>query len=65
MQAAAIILTIIALYAMFYSLCRIAAETEAKADRYRRRVAQARASIPAIWRVSRFPEPEMEVVRGQ
>ncbi len=65
MQFAAIILTVIAVYAAFYSFCKIAADAEAQADRYRRRVLQARASAPPVWRLSIEHVRPWEVAREQ
>lgn len=66
MQAAAIILTFLAVYAAFYSFCKVAADAEREADRYRRRLVQARAAVPAAWRISQVvQEPRLEVVRGR
>lgn len=66
MQAVAIILTVIALYAAMYSFCKVAAEADEQADRYKRRVLQARTTLPDVWRISaRVPAPRFEVVRGR
>lgn len=65
MQAAAIILTLLAVYASFFSFCRVAAEAEAKANRYRRRVTQTRASMPAVWRFSNATGGQREMFHGR
>ncbi|MGZ4786878.1 MAG: hypothetical protein ACXVZX_00050 [Terriglobales bacterium] len=63
MHIAAIILTFLAVYAAFYSFCTVAADAEAHADRYRRRVLQARASTPPVWRLSMERVSPLGVVR--
>ena len=66
MQAAAIIVTLVALYAALYSFCRVAAESEAKANRQRTRVLQMRSSRRPVWRVSGpAPITSIEVGRGR
>ncbi len=66
MQAAAIIVTLIALYATLYSLCWVAAESEAKTDRYRTRTARARNNMPPVWRMRASGNVvRMEVARGR
>ena len=66
MQAAAIILTLIAIYVAFFSFGKLAADAEEKADRYKRRVSQARTTIPAGWRLSGSERAtRLEVVRGR
>ena len=65
MQIAAIIFTFIAVYAGLFSFCVVAAHAEDHADRYKRRVAQARTTLPAVWRISVNPRmTPVEVVRG-
>ena len=63
MHIAAILLTLVTVYAAFYSFCKVAADAEAQADRYRRRVLQARASSPPIWRVRIARPVQLGVVR--
>ena len=66
MQAAAIIVTLLALYVALYSFCKVAAEAEATADRYKRRTSSMRSTIPAVWRISNgFRETSVEVARGR
>jgi len=64
MHILAIILTFIAVYTAFYSFCKVAADAEAHADRYRRRVLQARASSPPVWRLSAERMAHLGVIRG-
>jgi len=66
MQAAAIVLTLIAIYVAFFSFGKLAADAEEQADRYKRRVSQARTTVPAAWRLS-APEgaARLGVVRGR
>jgi hypothetical protein len=42
MQAAAIIVTFLSLYAAFFSFCRVAAQSETRAGRYRTRSSRTR-----------------------
>ena len=66
MQAAAIIVMLIAHYAALYSFCRVAADAEAKASRYRARVLQMRSSMRPVWRMSSpAPITSIEVGRGR
>jgi len=65
MQAAAIVITLIALYAALYSFCRVAAEAEANADRYKRRISGRRGSMPPVWRMKSAKIIQMEVARGR
>jgi len=66
MHAAAIILTPVAMYAAFFSFCKVAADAEATADRYRRRVQQTRAKLPVVWRMSAGKQSShREVIRGR
>ena len=66
MQAAAIILTLLAMYAAFLSLCRVAAQAEESANRYRRRVSHRRAAIPAVWKFSNAGQVQRwEVFHGR
>ena len=66
MQAAAVILTLIALYAAFYSFCRVAADADAQASRYRARVLQMRSTLRPVWRVSGTAAiTSIEVGRGR
>jgi hypothetical protein len=64
MQIVAIILTVLAVYAAFYSFCKVAADAEAQADRYRRRVLQARSTARPVWRLSAERAVPLEIVRG-
>ncbi len=66
MQIAAIIFTFVAVYAGLLSFCVVAADAEDRANRYKRRTSQARATVPAVWRVSSQSRVlSMEVARGR
>lgn len=66
MQAAAIIVTLIGLYAALYSFCRVAADSETKANRYRARVLQMRSNLRPVWRMgSQAHVVSIEVARGR
>lgn len=65
MQAAAIILTLVALYAAAYSFCRAAADAEAQADRYRTRLSRTRKLAKVYPMPSRTSSVGIEVARGR
>ena len=64
MQAAAIIISLIALCTAFYSFCWVAADAEAKSSRYRTRTSQAR-KLAKVYRMPSRPGIRIEVARGR
>ena len=65
MYAAAFISIVIALYVSAFAFCKVAAEADAQASRYQRRVQQVRNNVISIRSFAAAGPSRLEALRGR